>query len=186
MIATYVEELVIRRMQVTDLEQVLAIDQASFALPWPASAYRYELLENPNSVQWVAEIKPVEANPLIVGMIVTWIILDEAHIATVAVRPDFRGQGIAPHLVCIALADAIRRGCTQATLEVRAGNLTAQCLYRRFGFQVAGVRPRYYRDNNEDAWIMTITGLGDHYLSWLEEGDWSNPPVNPGPETRSP
>ncbi len=50
-----VEALVIRPMQVADLDQVLAIDQASFALPWPASAYRFELFENPNSQLWVAQ-----------------------------------------------------------------------------------------------------------------------------------
>lgn len=180
MIALYLEELLIRPMQAADLEQVLAIDQASFAMPWPASAYRYELFENPNSCLWVAETKPAEGTFQIIGMIVVWLILDEAHIATIAVHPDFRGQGIAQHLLSIALADAIRQGCVQATLEVRAGNLGAQHLYRRFGFQVVGIRPRYYRDNNEDAWIMTVAELGDQYLTWLEQGGWQRAPEGSG------
>jgi [ribosomal protein S18]-alanine N-acetyltransferase len=170
-----VETLVIRPMTAADLDQVLAIDQASFALPWPASAYRFELFDNPGSQLWVADAQSIEGKPAVIGMSVVWLILDEAHIATIAVHPDYRGQGIAQQLMCALLAGAIRQGCTQATLEVRAGNWQAQRLYNRFRFQLAGVRPRYYRDNNEDAWIMTVTDLGPDYLVWLESGGWKAP-----------
>lgn len=176
MISAVVEALVIRPMQAADLEQVLAIDQSSFALPWPASAYRFELNENPSSQLWVAETQPAEGLPTIVGMSVVWLILDEAHIATLAVHPDHRGRGIAQSLMQATLAGAIRRGCTQATLEVREGNLPAQRLYHRFGFQLVGTRPRYYRDNNEDAWIMTLADMGPGFRSWLENGGWRTPP----------
>ena len=173
--STVADTLVIRPMQASDLEQVLVIDQASFTLPWPASAYRFEMYENPNSQLWVAETQSADGSSLVIGMSVVWLILEEAHIATIAVRPQYRGQGIAQYLMKASLAGAIRQGCTQATLEVREGNLPAQRLYSRFGFQLAGIRPRYYRDNNEDAWIMTATNLDAGYLAWLEGEGWRAP-----------
>jgi [ribosomal protein S18]-alanine N-acetyltransferase len=161
----------IRTMQKEDLEQVQAIDRNSFSLPWPTSAYNYELT-NPMSLLWVAEI-PVEAGtPKIVGMIVVWLIVDEAHIATLAVDTDYRGMGIGKILLATALMEAVRTGMREATLEVRSGNLAAQSLYQRFKFQIIGFRPRYYRDNSEDALIMTMNNLGTAYLDWLESGSW--------------
>jgi [ribosomal protein S18]-alanine N-acetyltransferase len=164
----------IRRMQEYDLEQVQAIDRLSFSLPWPANAYRYELKENPSSLQWVAstpvdslEGQAGEAPMRVVGVIVVWLILDEAHIATLAVHPDSRGRGIARALLAKALIDAIRRGARQATLEVRSGNEAAQRLYHDFHFDVVGRRPHYYKDNLEDALIMTASNLDVAYLDWL-------------------
>lgn len=95
-------------------------------------------------------------NRLVVGMIVVWMILDEAHIATLAVDPQYRGTGIAGRLLDTALQTAVQRNANQVTLEVRAGNQAAIALYRRYNFQVIGNRPRYYKDNNEDALIMTL------------------------------
>ena len=59
------------------------------------------------------------------------------------------------------------RGAQQALLEVRRSNLEAQRLYKRFGFEVVGLRPRYYRDNNEDAILMTLKNLDEHALRQL-------------------
>jgi ribosomal-protein-alanine N-acetyltransferase len=168
------ETLLIRPMEQDDLEQVLAIDQMSFSLPWPASAYNYELNENPLSLMWVAEASLPEGAPHIVGMVVVWLVLEEAHIATIAVHPRYRGRGIGQQLVVVALQAAMRSGSKSATLEVRAANHVAQRLYNRFGFQVVGNRPRYYRDNNEDALIMTVNKLDDRYMHWLESGAWKD------------
>jgi ribosomal-protein-alanine N-acetyltransferase len=171
----------IRRMDAADLDQVREIDRLSFNIPWPAKAYRYELEENPHSLQWVAEInadqfphpaKSGEAAKRIVGLIVVWLILDEAHIATLAVHPDLRGHGIAQELLSVALIESIRRGAITATLEVRAGNKIAQKLYNRFGFQVVGERPRYYKDNQEDALIMSTSKFEDSTISWLKNEGW--------------
>jgi [ribosomal protein S18]-alanine N-acetyltransferase len=182
----------IRPMQAADLAQVSAIDKACFAMPWPDNSYRFELFENPGSELFVAELaggslaagEPVAdpaaasssaaapAVPVIIGMIVVWVILDEAHIATIATDQAYRNLGIARELLAAGLAPALRRGCLSATLEVRLNNLPAQRLYRRFGFEVVGRRPRYYRDNNEDALIMTVSGLDQAYLDWLESGAW--------------
>lgn len=163
----------IRPMRPEDLGQVLAIDRSSFNMPWPESAYRYEL-KNPMSLLWVAEIDPEHSTSQIVGMIVMWLIVDEAHIATLAVHPEFRNQGVAHELLSVALVEAIRRGMPKATLEVRSHNRTAQQLYTRFGFEIVGHRARYYRDNNEDALIMTTSSLDEPYLQWLKSEGWKN------------
>jgi ribosomal-protein-alanine N-acetyltransferase len=155
------EVLNIRTMRSDDLEQVVAIDKMSFSMPWPISSYRYELFENPLSLLWVAEAARDGVQPRVIGMVVVWLVMDEAHIATIAVHPEYRGRGIAKDMLKIALDEVIRRGMHSATLEVRAGNIIAQRLYSRFGFQVVGRRPRYYRDNDEDALIMTVSGLVD-------------------------
>jgi ribosomal-protein-alanine N-acetyltransferase len=160
-------------MRLEDLGQVMNIDRTSFSLPWPESAYRYEL-KNPKSLLWITEIGTPDSTPLIVGMIVIWLILEEGHIATLAVHSEYRNQGIAQELLSVALKAAIRRGIQKATLEVRAQNLPAQQLYQRFGFEIVGHRVRYYRDNNEDALIMTASGLDDTYLQWLEGMGWKN------------
>lgn len=175
--------LQIRRMEERDLEQVQAIDRLSFSLPWPASAYRYELKENPGSMQWVSVHQEGQFAPgfsTVVGVIVVWMILDEAHIATLAVHPDYRGQGIARELLAEALIATIQRGASQATLEVRAGNVTAQRLYDSFNFAVVGTRPRYYKDNYEDALLMTTSNLNADYLGWLKEKSWRLPTPLPG------
>jgi ribosomal-protein-alanine N-acetyltransferase len=168
------DEILIRAMQVEDLDQVQEVDRRSFIAPWPASAYRYELYENPNSSLWVAEVHDPEGHPRVVGVIVLWLIVGEAHIASLAVDPDYRARGIGGRLLVAALQEAVQQGMETATLEVRANNQVAQNLYRRFHFQVAGRRTRYYRDNNEDALIMTIEGLGRSYAQWLSSGAWNS------------
>lgn len=162
------ENVIIRSMCKDDLEQVRAIDRLSFSLPWPEQAYAYELFENPRARLWVAEVRNIEGKPQVVGVIVIWLILDEAHIASLAVHPDFRQQGIAKQLLIAALRGAIKEGARQATLEVRAGNYIAQNLYRQFGFVVVGRRPRYYLDNQEDAVLMTLHHIDETYMQWLE------------------
>jgi [ribosomal protein S18]-alanine N-acetyltransferase len=164
--------VLIRPMQAADLVQVQSIDRLSFSIPWPSSAYHYELFDNELSLLWVAELSSNDFQKLVVGAIVVWLVLDEAHIATLSVHPDYRGHGIGQALVAIALAAAIRKKMVSATLEVRAGNLAAQQLYKRFHFEVVGRRFRYYRDNNEDALIMTINHLDSAYLEWLESEAW--------------
>jgi ribosomal-protein-alanine N-acetyltransferase len=172
----------IRPMQAADLDQVQFIDRLSFSIPWPSSAYQYELFENDLSLLWVAELSPPGSPKLVVGVIVVWLILDEVHIATLSVHPDYREHGIGLALVATALAAAIRKGMVTATLEVRAGNLAAQQLYKHFHFEITGRRFRYYRDNNEDALIMTINRLDSAYLEWLEGEAWKVAP----PESRAP
>ncbi|MCC7117891.1 MAG: ribosomal protein S18-alanine N-acetyltransferase [Anaerolineales bacterium] len=143
--------LIVRKMTLDDLEQVVAIDQASFSLPWPPRSFRFEVTENPASRNWVAE-----ANSQIVGLLVGWLIVDELHIATLAVHPNFRRQGVGEKLLVQALQSAGVEGAVKSFLEVRASNQPARALYQKFGYVEDGVRKGYYKDNQEDAILMTL------------------------------
>ena len=147
--------VVVRRMTAADVPAVSQIDRLSFSLPWPEHSFQYEVSENRVSHCWVAETD----DQRIVGMIVSWVIVDEMHIATIATHPDFRRQGIGALILRTALQDGKRAGARLAFLEVREANEAAQAMYRKFGFRVTGRRPRYYRDNNEDAILMTLEPL---------------------------
>jgi ribosomal-protein-alanine N-acetyltransferase len=141
----------IRRMVEADVPAAHEIDRLSFTLPWPERSFRFEVTSNPAARCWVAE-----AEGRIVGMIVVWMIVDEAHVATIAAHPDFRRQGIGKELLTHALRSAIAEGAVKSLLEVRASNGAAQAMYRRFGYVEDGRRPRYYKNNNEDAILMSL------------------------------
>ena len=90
----------------------------------------------------------------IIGFAGLWLMVDEAHITTIAVHPDYRGRGLG-ELELMSLIDiAYQIGAKWVTLEVRVSNYVAQSLYRKYGFREAGMRRRYYSDNQEDALIM--------------------------------
>ncbi len=163
------QTFVIRKMRLEDIAEVTKIDQASFSLPWPENAYAYELRRDLNSLVYVAEIEENDGQMKLIGVIVVWLILDEAHVATLAVHPDFRHQGVAQRMLLYALIQSAKRGALKATLEVRENNLIAQHLYQRFGFKVVGRRKGYYRDNHEDALIMTVEPLSLSHLQSLWE-----------------
>ena len=146
----------VRPMKMQDLEQVQAIDQLSFSLPWPASAFSYELNENQNSRNYVVEEDRDAIDLRVVAMAVVWLIVDEAHIATIAVHPDWRGLGLGKMLLEHILNDVKLSGMKTALLEVRAGNEIAIKMYQRFDFEAVGRRPHYYQDNQEDALLMTL------------------------------
>lgn len=145
----------IRKMTTQDVPAVSQIDHMSFTLPWPEHSFRYEVSENRVSRCFVAETP----DKRIAAMIVSWIIVDEMHIATIATHPDFRRQGVGELLLRQALLDALHAGARLAFLEVRESNTAAQAMYLKFGFKATGRRPRYYRDNNEDAILMTLEPL---------------------------
>ena len=146
--------LVIRRMRLEDIPSVHAVDVRSFSLPWPERSYRFEVSENPAARAWVAEL-----DGQIVAMLVLWLIVDEAHIATLATQPEFRRQGIGEQILLEALKAARAEGAKMAFLEVREGNTAAQAMYRKYGFEVTGQRPKYYKNNGEDALLMTLDHL---------------------------
>ena len=144
----------IRRMTLEDVPTVHEIDTLSFSLPWPERSFRFELSENPVSRCWVAE-----SGGRIAAILVLWLIVDEAHIATIATHLDFRRQGVGERLMIAALLSARAEGAAHAFLEVRAGNAGALALYKKLCFVVASIRPRYYKDNNEDAILMDLEDL---------------------------
>lgn len=145
----------IRKMTTADIGAVALIDQMSFSLPWPESSYRFEVGDNRAAQCLVAET----VDRRIAAMIVSWLVVDELHIATFATHPDFRRQGVGSLLLQASLEQAARLGARRAFLEVREGNAAAQDLYRKFGFRVTGRRPHYYRDDGEDAILMSLDQL---------------------------
>ena len=160
-------------MRVGDVDQVMAIEDAAFPAPWPASAYRHELAQNELATYLVLRARTTQVlsgwrrvvgrrrqKP---GAILAyggfWAILDEAHISTIAVHPEWRGRGLG-EMMLVALIDvAVLRAAEQATLEVRVSNRVARSLYDKYLFLEVGRRRRYYHDNDEDALIMTLSDL---------------------------
>jgi ribosomal-protein-alanine N-acetyltransferase len=152
-------KLAIRRMTIDDVPTVVELDQKSFSLPWPERSFRFELTDNPASRCWVAELEGQ-----IVGMIVAWLLVDEAHIATIATHPDYRRKGIGKRLLSYALRHLMDEGARSSFLEVRESNYAAQELYRKFGYEETGRRRRYYKDNDEDAILMNLDSLNVEHL----------------------
>ncbi|MGB9886145.1 MAG: ribosomal protein S18-alanine N-acetyltransferase [Moorellales bacterium] len=139
----------IERMQAYHLDEVLRIERASFSTPWRRQAYLSELHQNDLAHYFVGL-----AEGRVVGYAGMWIILDEAHVTTLAVHPFYRGKGVGERLLAHLMDEARRLGAEQVSLEVRASNLPAQSLYRKLGFAPVGRRKGYYEDTGEDAVIM--------------------------------
>ena len=154
MVALY--PIVIDEMTVDDIPAVQLVENASFPVPWPANAFRHELTQNKNAHYIVAR-----EGERIVGYAGLWLSLDEAHITTFAVLPDYRRRKIGERMLVSLFDRAEHLGAEWLTLEVRASNLPAQKLYEKYGFRRAGVRRRYYSDNSEDALIMWTERLKD-------------------------
>lgn len=139
----------IEEMQEKHLDQVVKIEWDCFTLPWPRQAFLNELYQHEFAHYYVALV-----GDLVAGYAGMWVILDEGHVTTVAVRSEYRGQKLGKALLVELELRAITYGVERLTLEVRPSNTQAQGLYRRLGFMPAGVRKRYYADNREDAIIM--------------------------------
>lgn len=154
MIST-LEQVTIRVMSLDDLPTVTEIDRLSFPVPWPERSYRFEIEHNPSARLFVAENLDHE----IVGFLGYWLIADEVHISTFAVHPIHRLRRIGEQLLHSALAEARGEGAEIATLEVRETNQPAIRLYEKLGFEAVGHRRGYYRDNGEDAILMTLSDL---------------------------
>jgi len=136
-------------MTLEDLPAVLAIEEQCFPIPWSRSSFLYELLENQRAYYSVAK-----SATQVLGFIGMWIIFDEGHITNLAVDPAYRRHGVGRALLSNLVMEGIKHGLHYLTLEVRSSNLAAQRLYAEFGFVKTGVRPNYYQDNQEDAFIM--------------------------------
>lgn len=90
----------------------------------------------------------------IVGFAGLWLMVDEAHVTTIAMHPNYRRRGLGEFMLASLIDIAYEIGARWVTLEVRVTNYSAQNLYRKYGFREAGLRHRYYSDNQEDALIM--------------------------------
>lgn len=136
------------KMQNEDIDEVLTIESLSFAIPWSREAFVMEVCSNQCARYLVAKGSKV------LGYIGMWIIMNEGHITNIAVHPDYRGKKIGEELLKALIALASSIGITQMTLEVRQTNISAQNMYKKFGFEVDGIRKKYYSNNQEDALIM--------------------------------
>lgn len=151
-------DITIRRMTLADVDEVHALDEACFSLPWPKRSYIFEITENKAAHCWVAEQDSGERKR-IVGMIVCWLLLEDIHVATIATAQDLRRRGIATRLLTQAFQELSGLGAERATLEVRENNLAAQKMYTGSGFEMVGRRRKYYSDTLEDAILMTLPQL---------------------------
>lgn len=143
-------EYTIRRMTVDDVDAVHAIEADTFATPWSRQSFYEEMTRNACARYLVAELP--EAG--IVGFAGVWIVIDEGHITNIAVKKEYRGQGIGRALTAALMQYAANLGVVYMTLEVRRSNEIAQRVYLSHGFIQVGVRKKYYEDNGEDALFM--------------------------------
>jgi len=122
-------------------------------------------LSPPRLGRWLTELRrlfgaeedaePAPHQDLVIGFVGVWLIADEAHIVTIAVRDDYRRRGIGELLLIAAIELALMNEREVVSLECRVSNDAAIALYGKYGFQRLGIRPHYYSDNREDAVIMT-------------------------------
>ena len=136
-------------MRPEDLDEVLAIERASFSMPWSRGAFLYEMQQNRVARCWV-----MHEDGRVLGYLCLWEIAEELHITNIAVHPTCRRQGIGRTLLQGVLDDARQRKLRLVVLEVRPSNTEARTLYETFGFRVIGRRQGYYYDTGEDALVM--------------------------------
>lgn len=142
--------LYLRRMNPSDLDEVIAIERDSFSYPW---SYRFFLQEL--KVSCARSLLAVLGGKT-VGYIIYWLLPSEVDIHNLAVNPVYRRRGIGRFLLEAVLDEARQNACGRVTLEVRKSNAAAQRLYQSLGFVAQGIRKGYYSDNGEDAVVMTL------------------------------
>ncbi len=179
--------LILRYMRLPDIPEVTVIDQLSFDPAWSARSYQFEVSESTYSYMVVLEHgegKPAlsgwrrlvaglngsrDDSQHIVGYGGLWNIMDEAHVSTIATHPDFRGRGWGEILLAGMIRRSIKLEANYMVLEVRVSNLTAQNLYKKYGFKTVATKPKYYHSNNEDAYEMRLNLDHRYYRAHLEE-----------------
>jgi ribosomal-protein-alanine N-acetyltransferase len=175
-------QFTLRYMRLDDISQVVSVDASSFPSPWSPASYAFEIANNSTSHMIVLEMQR-QASPgwrrvwqrlggqpeplVIVGYAGMWNIGGEAHISTIAVHPEWRRQGLGEALLNGLLTRAAALNSEYSVLEVRVSNQSAQALYRKYGYEIVGDRKGYYRDNNEDAYLMHLPELDAVYLERL-------------------
>ena len=139
------------------IDDVLAIEEASFTNPWTRQMYLSELENRGVSYCFLAK----DANGHIVAFCSFWRVLDELHINSLAVIEAWRRRGLARHLLRHVFRESIASGARSATLEVRQSNRAARALYEGLGFRAEGARRDYYQDPREDALVLWHRSLAD-------------------------
>lgn len=153
-VSSFIENLNIRPMVKEDLADVLQIELSSYITPWGRQHFLDELA-NPD----LSSPLVVEAGKKIIAYAVLWFILDECHLANIAVSPDYRRMGVARYLMRQIIRMARERHSSRIMLEVRKSNKEAIALYESLHFVKTGVRRNYYHDGfvkTEDAILMDL------------------------------
>ncbi|QOR34688.1 ribosomal protein S18-alanine N-acetyltransferase [Clostridium sp. 'deep sea'] len=138
-----------RPMLQSDLDNITRIEHLTYTNPWSKNTFITELTHNDHSSYMV-----LLKNETIIAYGGLWQVLDESHITTIAVDPNYQGKGYGNTMLNILFSKAVTNGATSITLEVRESNEKAINLYKKNGFLVGGRRIKYYSDNNEDALVM--------------------------------
>lgn len=146
------ERFRLRGMTIRDLDRVLQLEEKVFPSPWSREAFLNELLANEFSQAWVA----IDSQNKVVAYLIAWHIVDEIHIANIAVDPHVRRQGLAEWMMKVLLDEAKERDISIAHLEVRVTNEAAIRLYKKLGFEIVGRRKNYYKEEQEDAILMSL------------------------------
>ena len=142
-------------MKKEDLDQVMAIEQASFSMPWSRNLFLSEF-RSPSVSRLLVELAPDATVRTITGYLVFWLVAGEMHILNLATVPGSRRQGIARSLVLAGLMHGYSKDARRAFLEVRVSNESARKLYSSLGFTGTSIRRDYYDDPVEDAVLMTL------------------------------
>ena len=145
-------QVIIDLMNNTDLPEVLDIERESFPSPWMEGMFTKEL-SSTHSVCLAVRVN-VEEKSVVVAYIIFWLVADEVHLHNLAVKKEYRRQGLAFNLMEAMAEIAGKNEIKEQTLEVRKSNTEAIKLYEKCGFVVKGIRPLYYADTHEDALIM--------------------------------
>lgn len=165
--------LTLRYMQTADIPQVALIDTLSFDTPWSVRSFAYEVNESTYSHMVVLEyavpqhtrrwrglfqrlVGQPDAQRQVVGFGGLWNIAGEGHISTIATHPDWRGRSFGEILLAGMVRRALVLEAEYVVLEVRVSNAVAQNLYQKYEFRTVDVKPKYYRNNNEDAYDMRL------------------------------
>ncbi len=136
-------------MREEHIDGVLAVEEATFSIPWTRADFEREVRENAMAIYYTALL-----DGKIVGYAGMWHVVTEGHITNVAVLEEVRGRGIGAMLIEKLVETAMEKEMIGLTLEVRIGNAPAQGLYHKYGFRAEGLRKNYYPDTHEDAVIM--------------------------------
>jgi ribosomal-protein-alanine N-acetyltransferase len=142
-------------LEESHIPAILEIEREVNSAPWSERSFRNELTH----AHGVFLTAIGDGN--VVGYGGFWMVVDEAHITTVAVAKEFQRKGIGRKMMIELLTRAKAQGMACSTLEVRAGNEPAIKLYENLGYVTAARRKSYYPDNKEDALVMWLHSLTD-------------------------
>ena len=135
-------------LSVQDIDEIMGIEVEAYPEPWTEGMFREE------ARSYRSHFYVMKRGEHMIGYGGFWMVLDEAHVTSVTVRKESRGQGYGRRLMVFLLEAAIDAGARMATLEVRVSNTRARELYVSMGFRPVGLRKNYYPKTGEDSIVM--------------------------------